>query len=76
MLVCLGLAAFAARDRLAALIGAFLAGMIVAETKDQHPIEEEVEPLYAFFPPFFFAFIGIEPNSTRCSTARPWRYWR
>ncbi len=34
--------------------------MIVAETKDQHPIEEEVKPLYAFFPPFFFAFIGIE----------------
>ena len=60
MLVCLGLAAFAAGIGLAALIGAFLAGMIVAETKDQHPIEEEVEPLYAFFPPFFFAFIGIE----------------
>jgi Kef-type K+ transport system membrane component KefB len=60
VLVCLGLAAFAAGIGLAALIGAFLAGMIVAETKDQHPIEEEVEPLYAFFPPFFFAFIGIE----------------
>jgi Kef-type K+ transport system membrane component KefB len=34
--------------------------MIVAETKDQNPIEEELKPLYAFFPPFFFAFIGIE----------------
>lgn len=60
VLVCLGLAAFAAGIGLAALIGAFLAGLVVAETKDQHPIEEEVEPLYAFFPPFFFAFIGIE----------------
>ena len=60
VLVCLGLAAFAAGIGLAALIGAFLAGMIVAETKDQSSIEEEVEPLYAFFPPFFFAFIGIE----------------
>ncbi len=60
VIICLGLAAFAANIGLAALIGAFLAGMIVAETKDQHPIEEEVEPLYAFFPPFFFAFIGIE----------------
>ena len=60
VILCLGLAAFAAGIGLAALIGAFLAGMIVAETKDQSSIEEEVEPLYAFFPPFFFAFIGIE----------------
>lgn len=60
VILCLGLAAFAASIGLAALIGAFLAGMIVAETKDQSSIEEEVKPLYSFFPPFFFAFIGIE----------------
>ncbi len=60
VILCLGLAAFAAEIGLAALIGAFLAGMIVAETKDHTSIEEEVKPLYAFFPPFFFAFIGIE----------------
>lgn len=60
VILCLGLAAFAANIGLAALIGAFLAGMIVAETKDHSSIEEEVRPLYAFFPPFFFAFIGIE----------------
>jgi len=60
VILCLGLAAFAAGIGLAALIGAFLAGMVVAETKDQSSIEEEVRPLYAFFPPFFFAFIGIE----------------
>jgi Kef-type K+ transport system membrane component KefB len=60
VLLCLGLAAFSANIGLAALIGAFLAGMIVAETKDHTSIEEEVRPLYAFFPPFFFAFIGIE----------------
>ena len=60
VLICLGLAAFASQIGLAAIIGAFLAGMIIAETRDQHPIEEEVAPLYAFFPPFFFAFIGLE----------------
>ena len=60
VIICLGLAAFASQIGLAAIIGAFLAGMIVAETRDQHPIEEEVAPLYAFFPPFFFAFIGLE----------------
>jgi len=32
----------------------------VAETKEHDPIEDEVAPLYAFFPPFFFAFIGTE----------------
>ena len=60
VIVCLGLAAFAAQIGLAAIIGAFLAGMMVAETKEQHPIEDEVAPLYAFFPPFFFAFIGLQ----------------
>lgn len=60
VLVCLGLAALASQVGLAAVVGAFLAGMIVAETKEQHPIEREVAPLYAFFPPFFFAFVGAE----------------
>jgi Kef-type K+ transport system membrane component KefB len=60
VILCLGLAAIAAEIGLAAIIGAFLAGMMVAETKEQHPIEEEVAPLYAFFAPFFFASIGLE----------------
>ena len=60
VILCLGLAAVAAQIGLAAIIGAFLAGMIVAETREQHPIEDEVAPLYAFFPPFFFVFIGTE----------------
>ena len=60
VLLALGLAAFAAEIGLAAIIGAFLAGMMVAETKEQHPIEDEIAPLYAFFPPFFFAFIGLQ----------------
>jgi Kef-type K+ transport system membrane component KefB len=60
VILALGLAAFAAEIGLAAIIGAFLAGMMVAETKEQHPIEEEVAPLYAFFPPFFFALIGLQ----------------
>ena len=60
VIICLGLAALSAKIGLAAIIGAFLAGMIVAETKEQSPIEAEVAPLYAFFPPFFFAFIGMQ----------------
>lgn len=60
VILCLGVAALAAQIGLAAIIGAFLAGLMVAETQDQHPIEEEVAPLYAFFPPFFFVFIGMQ----------------
>lgn len=60
VILCLALAAIAGEIGLAAVIGAFLAGLIVAETKDRHPIEQEVAPLYAFFPPFFFAAIGID----------------
>ena len=60
VILCLVLAAIAAEIGLASVIGAFLAGLIVAETKEQHPIEEEVEGLYAFFAPFFFVSIGIQ----------------
>ena len=57
---CLGLAAIAGEIGLAAIIGAFLAGMVVAETKEHTEVERSVRPLYAFFPPFFFVFIGLE----------------
>jgi Kef-type K+ transport system membrane component KefB len=60
VILCLGLAAFSAEIGLAAIIGAFLAGMIVAETRDRGDFEQEVAPLYAFFPPFFFVFIGLK----------------
>jgi Kef-type K+ transport system membrane component KefB len=60
VLICLGLAVLAAEIGLAAVIGAFLAGMIVAETREHNSIETEVAPLYAFFAPFFFAVIGAQ----------------
>jgi Kef-type K+ transport system membrane component KefB len=57
-LLCLALASLASVIGLAAIVGAFLAGMMVAETRDLQPVEREVEPLYALFPSFFFVFIG------------------
>ncbi|MBJ7353801.1 MAG: cation:proton antiporter [Thermoleophilaceae bacterium] len=65
VLICLGLAVLAAQIGLAAVIGAFLAGMIIAETRDQNTIEIEVAPLYAFFAPFFFAVIGAQLDVER-----------
>lgn len=69
VLICLGLAVLAAEIGLAAVIGAFLAGMIVAETREQNSIQAEVAPLYAFFAPFFFAVIGAQLDVERLAEA-------
>ncbi|HMS60770.1 MAG TPA: cation:proton antiporter [Solirubrobacteraceae bacterium] len=60
VLLCLGLAVVAGEVGLAGIIGAFLAGMVISESPDRDAVENEVGPLYAFFPPFFFAAIGIQ----------------
>lgn len=60
MIVMLGLAALASAIGLAAIIGAFLAGMVVGESSERHALESEVAPVAAFFTPFFFGFIGAQ----------------
>ncbi|HET8777154.1 MAG TPA: cation:proton antiporter [Candidatus Limnocylindria bacterium] len=60
MIVMLGLAALAAAIGLAAIIGAFLAGMVAGESSERHALEAEVAPVAAFFTPFFFGFIGAQ----------------
>jgi Kef-type K+ transport system membrane component KefB len=60
MILMLGLAALAAQIGLAAIIGAFLAGMVVGESSEQHALEIETAPVAAFFTPFFFGFVGAQ----------------
>ncbi len=60
MIIMLGLAALASFIGLAAIIGAFLAGMVVGESSERHALESEVAPVAAFFTPFFFGFIGAQ----------------
>jgi len=60
MIIMLGLAALASLVGLAAIIGAFLAGMVVGESSERHALETEVAPVAAFFTPFFFGFIGAQ----------------
>jgi Kef-type K+ transport system membrane component KefB len=60
MMLMLGLAALASLIGLAAIIGAFLAGMVVGESSEREALEAEVAPLAAFFTPFFFGFIGAQ----------------
>jgi Kef-type K+ transport system membrane component KefB len=54
----LGLAALAGELRMAAIIGAFLAGMVFAESREQFQLEHRVQPLYDFLVPFFFVITG------------------
>lgn len=57
---CLGLAAAAAYLGLAAIIGAFLAGMAFAETPHRHTLERQIQVIMAFITPFFFVVTGMQ----------------
>lgn len=59
LVVCFGLSALASFVGLAAIIGAFLAGMIFAEFSDVLPCEEGFNSISEFLVPFFFLFVGI-----------------
>src|SRR5919202_3610713 len=60
MAVCLGLAALASRVGLAALVGAFLAGIAFAETREQFELERRASPVYELLVPFFFVLTGSQ----------------
>lgn len=56
--VTLGLAALAGVIGLAAIIGAFLAGMVFAEAREQYELERQALPVYELLVPFFFVITG------------------
>ncbi len=60
--LCLGLAWLSTRFGLAAIIGAFLAGMIASETRQRDELEHQTLPLLAFITPFFFVVTGAKIN--------------
>jgi len=59
-LLMLGVALVTAIAGLAALIGAFIAGLVVAETEAREELVEEIRPLGLIFTPFFFAATGAQ----------------
>jgi Kef-type K+ transport system membrane component KefB len=61
--ICLGLSGLADTIGLAAIIGAFLAGMAFSERAAEWQLEEQVEPVYQLLVPFFFVITGsqVEP---------------
>ena len=56
--LCLGLAFLSTQFGLAAIIGAFLAGMIASETEQRETLEHQTQPLLALMTPFFFVMTG------------------
>jgi Kef-type K+ transport system membrane component KefB len=62
LITCFGIAALASYLNLAAIVGAFLAGMLFAEFRDIWPTEQKFGPINEFLVPFFFLSIGIEVN--------------
>jgi Kef-type K+ transport system membrane component KefB len=60
--LCLGLALAASFLGLAAIIGAFLAGMAAAETRQREALEHQLRPIMAFLVPFFFVITGAKVN--------------
>lgn len=65
MMLMLGLSALAGIVGLAAIIGAFLAGMMLAEADERFELERQSRPVYEFLVPFFFVIIGtkVDPDA-------------
>jgi len=68
LIICFGLSALAAYLNLAAIVGAFLAGMLFAEFRDVWPTAEKFGPINEFLVPFFFLFVGIQVDISSFGT--------
>jgi Kef-type K+ transport system membrane component KefB len=62
MAMAFGLALLAVRAGSATIIGAFAAGLILAETDRRHEIEHGVRPVAHLFVPIFFVTVGAQVN--------------
>lgn len=60
VLFCVLLAALSERIGLAAIIGAFAAGLILAKTEPRARIEEQLKPVADLFVPVFFVTVGMK----------------
>ena len=60
IIVCLLMAAFAEFIGLAAIIGAFLAGMLFADHAWEWDLEHKIESITTFFISFFFLNVGLQ----------------
>ncbi|MGH8123434.1 MAG: cation:proton antiporter, partial [Rudaea sp.] len=66
--LCLGLAFLSTQFGLAAIIGAFLAGMVASETPQREKLEHQTQPLLALMTPFFFVLTGAKIELAQLAT--------
>ncbi|OXS59904.1 sodium:proton antiporter [Cohnella sp. CIP 111063] len=60
LVICLAFAYFAESLQMAGIIGAFAAGIAIAQTGFKQTVEEKIEPIaYSLFVPVFFVSIGL-----------------
>jgi len=62
VVLCLGLSLASVYIGMAAIIGAFLAGLALADHSEAWGLEEKVHPIYEFLGTFFFVFLGTQLN--------------
>lgn len=62
VLLCLGLSLASVYVGMAAIIGAFLAGLALADHNKEWRLQENVHPVYEFLGPFFFVLLGTHIN--------------
>ena len=62
IVICIGFSWFANLIGLAAIIGAFLGGMLLAEYAKEWKLEEKLESITALFISFFFLNVGMMVN--------------
>ncbi len=67
--LCLGLAWLATQFGLAAIIGAFLAGLIASETRQHAQLDEQTRPLLTLLTPFFFVLTGAKVELQQLANA-------
>lgn len=70
IVVGLGVAALSSVAGLAPIIGAFLAGMVLAEVKDQVEFESKVHAIEAFLAPVFFVVVGLQLDVAALGSAQ------
>lgn len=71
VIFCFGLAYVAHELRLATIVGAFAAGLVLAKTDDLAHIQERMKPVADIFIPIFFVMLGVSVDLAVFNPFRP-----
>jgi Na+:H+ antiporter len=62
IVLCLGLSLASVYIGMAAIVGAFLSGLALADHSERWKLHENAHPLGEFLAPFFFVILGVQVN--------------